>query len=173
MRLSMAAKSRTPAWLAAGVAGGERPGNPRALYYNEQVAVGYIRHAPFLELIAHKRAHPADDMISRLSEAIGAGISLIIATLILVPIATFLAIVVGLSLIAWFAAGLAGGAGVDHRAGGGEETMVGGKRMKPCAAGRHQPRGTRAAGPVGDHGHQHDQQNGPHEHQVAPTYRKK
>lgn len=29
------------------------PGNPRALYYNEQVSVGYIRHSPFLELIAH------------------------------------------------------------------------------------------------------------------------
>lgn len=29
------------------------PGNPRALYYNEAVAVGYIRHAPFLEVIAH------------------------------------------------------------------------------------------------------------------------
>ncbi|MEZ5292789.1 MAG: hypothetical protein R2745_17035 [Vicinamibacterales bacterium] len=30
-----------------------RPANPRALYFNEQVAVGYIRGAPFLELIAH------------------------------------------------------------------------------------------------------------------------
>lgn len=29
------------------------PGNPRALYFNEQVSVGYIRHSPFLELIAH------------------------------------------------------------------------------------------------------------------------
>lgn len=29
------------------------PGNPRALYYNETAAVGYIRHAPFLEVIAH------------------------------------------------------------------------------------------------------------------------
>jgi hypothetical protein len=29
------------------------PGNPRALYYNESVSVGYIRHAPFLEVIAH------------------------------------------------------------------------------------------------------------------------
>ncbi|MFN7977528.1 MAG: hypothetical protein U0P30_05285 [Vicinamibacterales bacterium] len=29
------------------------PGNPRALYFNESVAVGYIRHAPFLEFIAH------------------------------------------------------------------------------------------------------------------------
>lgn len=29
------------------------PGNPRALYYNEAVAVGYIRHAPFLEIVAH------------------------------------------------------------------------------------------------------------------------
>lgn len=29
------------------------PGNPRALFYNESVAVGYIRHAPFLEVIAH------------------------------------------------------------------------------------------------------------------------
>lgn len=29
-----------------------RPSNPRALYFNEQVAVGYIRGAPYLELIA-------------------------------------------------------------------------------------------------------------------------
>ena len=29
------------------------PGNPRALFFNEQVSVGYIRHSPFLELIAH------------------------------------------------------------------------------------------------------------------------
>ncbi len=29
------------------------PANPRALYYNEQVAVGFIRRAPFLELVAH------------------------------------------------------------------------------------------------------------------------
>jgi hypothetical protein len=28
------------------------PGNPRALYFNESVAVGYIRHAPFLEFVA-------------------------------------------------------------------------------------------------------------------------
>lgn len=30
-----------------------RPSNPRALYFNEQVAVGYIPGAPYLELIAH------------------------------------------------------------------------------------------------------------------------
>lgn len=30
-----------------------RPSNPRALYYNDQVAVGYIRGSPFLELAAH------------------------------------------------------------------------------------------------------------------------
>ncbi len=29
------------------------PANPRALFYNEQVAVGFIRHSPFLELVAH------------------------------------------------------------------------------------------------------------------------
>lgn len=29
------------------------PANPRALYYNDTVAVGYIRGSPFLELIAH------------------------------------------------------------------------------------------------------------------------
>lgn len=29
------------------------PANPRALYFNEALAVGYIRGAPFLELIAH------------------------------------------------------------------------------------------------------------------------
>jgi hypothetical protein len=29
------------------------PANPRALYFNEQVSVGYIRGSPFLELIAH------------------------------------------------------------------------------------------------------------------------
>lgn len=29
------------------------PANPRGLYYNEQVSVGYIRRSPFLELIAH------------------------------------------------------------------------------------------------------------------------
>lgn len=29
------------------------PANPRALYFNERVAVGYIRGSPFLELIAH------------------------------------------------------------------------------------------------------------------------
>ncbi|MBP7776248.1 MAG: hypothetical protein KA371_03910 [Acidobacteria bacterium] len=29
------------------------PANPRALFYNEQVAVGFIRRAPFLEFIAH------------------------------------------------------------------------------------------------------------------------
>ncbi|MGE0812864.1 MAG: hypothetical protein AB7O28_01375 [Vicinamibacterales bacterium] len=36
-----------------------RPMNPRALYFNEQVAVGYIRGAPFLELIAHDPAQGA------------------------------------------------------------------------------------------------------------------
>ncbi len=35
------------------------PGNPRALYFNESIAVGYIRHAPFLELIAHDAAQGA------------------------------------------------------------------------------------------------------------------
>lgn len=30
-----------------------RPSNPRALYFNEQVAIGYIPGAPYLELIAH------------------------------------------------------------------------------------------------------------------------
>jgi hypothetical protein len=35
------------------------PGNPRALYFNESVAVGYIRHAPFLEFIAHDPAQGA------------------------------------------------------------------------------------------------------------------
>ena len=29
------------------------PANPRALYYNDAVAVGYIRGSPFLELVAH------------------------------------------------------------------------------------------------------------------------
>lgn len=29
------------------------PANPRALFYNEQVAVGFIRRSPFLELVAH------------------------------------------------------------------------------------------------------------------------
>ncbi len=29
------------------------PANPRALYYNDTVAVGYIRGSPFLELVAH------------------------------------------------------------------------------------------------------------------------
>lgn len=29
------------------------PANPRALFYNEQVSVGFIRRSPFLELIAH------------------------------------------------------------------------------------------------------------------------
>lgn len=29
------------------------PANPRALYFNEQVSIGYIRGSPFLELIAH------------------------------------------------------------------------------------------------------------------------
>lgn len=29
------------------------PANPRALFYNEQVAVGFIRRSPFLEFIAH------------------------------------------------------------------------------------------------------------------------
>lgn len=35
------------------------PGNPRALYFDESVAVGYIRHAPFLEFIAHDPAQGA------------------------------------------------------------------------------------------------------------------
>ncbi len=29
------------------------PANPRALFYNEQVSVGFIRRSPFLELVAH------------------------------------------------------------------------------------------------------------------------
>ncbi len=29
------------------------PANPRALFYNEQTAVGFIRRSPFLELVAH------------------------------------------------------------------------------------------------------------------------
>lgn len=29
------------------------PANPRALYFNEQVAVGFIRRSPFLELVVH------------------------------------------------------------------------------------------------------------------------
>lgn len=29
------------------------PANPRALFYNEQAAVGFIRRSPFLELVAH------------------------------------------------------------------------------------------------------------------------
>lgn len=35
------------------------PGNPRALYFNESVAVGYIRHAPFLEFIVQDPAQGA------------------------------------------------------------------------------------------------------------------